>query len=75
MKNIISSPGTTLNQTPYSFETRFGLTNPEELIVTAHTGCFTMLIGATREHAGFTVNNLNTDVDIAEISSLVFHWI
>lgn len=78
MKNLISSQGSTFNQTPYLFKTRFGLgidTKPEKLIAAAHAGCFTMLVGATHGHAGFTANNLNTDVGIAEISSLVFHWI
>ena len=78
MKNLISSEGSTLNQTPYLFKTRFGLgigINTEELIVAAHRGCFTMLVGATLERAGFTNSDLNTDVSIAEISSLVFHWI
>jgi osmotically inducible protein OsmC len=55
-KGEISSQSTVLNQTPYSFKTRFesGIgTNPEELIAAAHAGCFTMSVSATLERAGF----------------------
>ena len=46
-KGSISAPGGVLNNTPYSFTTRFGDapgTNPEELIAAAHAGCFTMAL-------------------------------
>jgi lipoyl-dependent peroxiredoxin len=41
----LSSDSGVLDQTPYSFRTRFENekgTNPEELIAAAHAGCFTM---------------------------------
>src|ERR1700730_12167939 len=63
-KGEISSQSTILNQTPYSFKTRFesGIgTNPEELIAAAHAGCFTMSVSAALEHAGFIANDLNTE--------------
>jgi osmotically inducible protein OsmC len=63
-KGEISSQSTILNQTPYSFKTRFesGIgTNPEELIAAAHAGCFTMAVSATLEHSGFLANDLNTE--------------
>jgi osmotically inducible protein OsmC len=73
-KGEISSQSTILNQTPFSFKTRFesGIgTNPEELIAAAHAGCFTMSVGATLERAGFIANDLNTeailDVDMANL--------
>ena len=73
-KGEISSQSTVLNQTPYSFKTRFesGIgTNPEELIAAAHAGCFTMSVSAALEHAGFKANDLNTeailDVDLANL--------
>jgi osmotically inducible protein OsmC len=73
-KGEISSQSTVLNQTPYSFKTRFesGIgTNPEELIAAAHAGCFTMSVSAALEHAGFIANDLNTeailDVDLANL--------
>lgn len=63
-KGEISSQSTVLNNTPYSFKTRFesGIgTNPEELIAAAHAGCFTMSVGATLERAGFIAKDLNTE--------------
>lgn len=73
-KGEISSQSTILNQTPYSFKTRFdsGIgTNPEELIAAAHAGCFTMSISAALEQAGFKANDLNTEavleVDLANL--------
>jgi osmotically inducible protein OsmC len=53
----ITTQSTTLNNTQYSFKTRFadGVgTNPEELIAAAHAGCFTMAVGAELTKAGFT---------------------
>ncbi|MDQ7948142.1 MAG: OsmC family protein [Pedobacter sp.] len=44
-KGTLTTQSTTLNQTQYSFKSRFeeGVgTNPEELIAAAHAGCFTM---------------------------------
>ena len=44
-KGNLSTQSTVLNDTAYSFSSRFeeGIgTNPEELIAAAHSGCFTM---------------------------------
>jgi lipoyl-dependent peroxiredoxin len=63
-KGEIISQSTTLNQTPYSYKTRFesGIgTNPEELLAAAHAGCFTMAVSASLEQAGFIANELNTE--------------
>lgn len=63
-KGEITTQSTILNNTQYSFKTRFqdGLgTNPEELIAAAHAGCFTMAVGAQLSQAGFTPNDLTTD--------------
>lgn len=63
-KGELSTQSTTLNNTQYSFKTRFadGVgTNPEELIAAAHAGCFTMAVGAALTRAGFTPNDLSTD--------------
>lgn len=62
-KGEITTQSTTLNNTQYSFNTRFadGVgTNPEELIGAAHAGCFTMALSAALEQAGFTANDLTT---------------
>lgn len=63
-KGEISSQSTTLNNTQYSFKTRFAEgvgTNPEELIAAAHAGCFTMAVGGALTQAGFTPGDLNTE--------------
>lgn len=63
-KGEISTQSTVLNNTQYSFKTRFadGIgTNPEELIAAAHAGCFTMAVGAALSQAGFTPGDLTTD--------------
>src|SRR3954469_4529468 len=63
-KGEISTQSTTLNNTQYSFKTRFqdGVgTNPEELVAAAHAGCFTMAVGAALSQAGFTPGDLNTE--------------
>jgi lipoyl-dependent peroxiredoxin len=79
-KGELSSQSTTLNQTPYSFKTRFesGVgTNPEELIAAAHAGCFTMAVSAALEREGFIANDLNTDaiveVDMADLKITNIH--
>ena len=63
-KGEISTQSTILNNTQYSFKTRFadGVgTNPEELIAAAHAGCFTMAVGAALSQAGFTPGELTTE--------------
>lgn len=74
-KGEISTQSTTLNNTQFSFKTRFeeGVgTNPEELIAAAHAGCFTMAVGAALTQAGFTPGDLTTDavldLDMATLS-------
>jgi osmotically inducible protein OsmC len=79
-KGEISAQSTVLNETPYSFKTRFesGIgTNPEELIAAAHAGCFTMAVSATLERAGFLANDLETeatlDVDLTNLKITGIH--
>lgn len=63
-KGEISTQSTVLNQTQYSFKTRFadGIgTNPEELIAAAHAGCFSMALSATLEHHNITAGDIYTD--------------
>jgi len=60
----ISTQSTVLNQTQYSFKTRFAEgvgTNPEELIAAAHAGCFTMAVSAALTQQGITAGDLNTE--------------
>jgi len=59
----LTTQSTTLNQTQYSFNSRFadGVgTNPEELIAAAHAGCFTMKLSFSLGAAGFTPESLET---------------
>ncbi|HEK18888.1 MULTISPECIES: OsmC family protein [unclassified Mucilaginibacter] len=63
-KGEISSQSTTLNNTQYSFKTRFeeGVgTNPEELIAAAHAGCFTMAVSAALSQVGVEPGDLTTE--------------
>lgn len=57
-----------LSATPYSFKTRFQGekgTNPEELIATAHAGCFTMALAFQLQTAGFTPTLLQTEAAVS----------
>jgi osmotically inducible protein OsmC len=76
----ITTQSTTLNNTQFSFKTRFadGVgTNPEELIAAAHAGCFTMAVGAALTQAGLTPGDLDTeailDLDMAALSITGIH--
>jgi len=63
----LTTQSTTLNQTQYSFNSRFAEgvgTNPEELIAAAHAGCFTMKLSFVLGAAGFTPANINTRCEI-----------
>jgi osmotically inducible protein OsmC len=62
-KGTISTDSGALQQTQYSFGTRFeqGVgTNPEELIAAAHAGCFSMALSLQLGEAGFTVQSIQT---------------
>ena len=63
----LSTQSTTLNETQYSFNSRFAEgvgTNPEELVAAAHAGCFTMKASAELTTAGFTPENLETTATV-----------
>jgi osmotically inducible protein OsmC len=67
-KGSLTTASTVLQQTPYSFSTRFengAGTNPEELIAAAHAGCFTMALSAALEKAGFTAERLSTQATVS----------
>ncbi len=62
-KGTVSSASGVLNNTQYSFSTRFedGIgTNPEELVGAAHAGCFSMAFSAQLENAGFPPSEVRT---------------
>lgn len=63
----ISTDSTVLNQTQYSFKSRFedGVgTNPEELMAAAHAGCFTMKLSLDLTEAGFNPTSLETTATV-----------
>src|SRR5260370_19771073 len=67
-KGSISAPGGVLNNTPYSFTTRFEKapgTNPEELIAAAHAGCFSMALSAQLGGANLTPESISTSVTLS----------
>ena len=64
----ITTQSTTLNNTQYSFNTRFAEgvgTNPEELMAAAHAGCFTMKLSLDLTTAGFNPESLETVATIS----------
>ena len=63
----ISTESGVLNDTQYSFSTRFedGTgTNPEELIAAAHAGCFSMALSGQLGNAGMTAENISTTASV-----------
>lgn len=78
-KGEITTQSTILNNTQYSFKTRFAEgvgTNPEELVAAAHAGCFTMAVGAALTQAGFTPGDLNTEAVLdLDLQALVINGI
>ncbi|HVP53486.1 MAG TPA: OsmC family protein [Candidatus Eisenbacteria bacterium] len=66
-KGSISTPSGVLQNTQYSFSTRFenGIgTNPEELIAAAHAGCFSMALSAQLGEAGMTAESIDTTATV-----------
>lgn len=62
-QGVLSSHSGVLDETPYSFSTRFenGIgTNPEELVGAAHAGCFSMALSGELEQAGLTPERIAT---------------
>src|SRR5579864_5473088 len=66
-KGTVSSTSGVLNNTPYSFTTRFENTpgtNPEELIAAAHASCFSMALSAQLGGANLTPESINTTANL-----------
>jgi len=66
-KGTVSTTSGVLNNTQYSFSTRFenGIgTNPEELIAAAHASCFSMALSAQLGNAGMTAESIDTTATI-----------
>src|SRR5690554_4224020 len=63
----MSSASKVLNNSPYSFKTRFEGeqgTNPDELIAASHAGCFSMALSLMLGENGFTPDEISTDAEI-----------
>ena len=68
-KGRLSTQSEILNQTNYSFKTRFTGeekgTNPEELLAAAHAGCFTMAVSLGLTEKGFNPTSLDTEATLS----------
>jgi osmotically inducible protein OsmC len=66
-KGKISTQSKTLDDTQYSFKSRFEEgtgTNPEELVAAAHAGCFAMQLSAFLTEEGFEAEELHAKCEI-----------
>src|SRR5580658_5463144 len=66
-KGSLSAPGGVLNNTQYSFASRFESgagTNPEELIAAAHAGCFSMALSGQLGSGNLTAESISTNVTL-----------
>lgn len=75
-KGDLTTESGVLNNTPYSFTTRFEGTkgtNPEELIASAHAGCFTMALSAFLGKSGFVAESLETQA-IVTLDQVDGNW-
>ena len=66
-KGTISTDSGVLENTQYSFSTRFEEgkgTNPEELIAAAHAGCFSMALSGQLGNAGMTAESIRTTANV-----------
>ena len=66
-KGSISTDSGVLENTQYSFSTRFEEgkgTNPEELIAAAHAGCFSMALSGQLGNAGLTAERISTSASV-----------
>jgi lipoyl-dependent peroxiredoxin len=67
-KGRISTDSGVLEDTQYSFSTRFEDgrgTNPEELIAAAHAGCFSMALSGQLGKAGLTAEQIATTASVS----------
>lgn len=67
-KGELTTQSEILNQTNYSFKTRFTGeekgTNPEELLAAAHAGCFTMAVSLALTEKGLNPESLTTQATV-----------
>ena len=66
-KGTLTSTSKVLSNTPYSFRDRFEdgtATNPEELIASAHAGCYAMALSGELQKGGMLAENLEVTATI-----------
>ena len=71
-KGTISTESGVLDQTQYSFSTRFEDgkgTNPEELIAAAHAGCFSMALSAQLGNDGKVADSIETEAAVTLVKT------
>ena len=71
-QGTVSTESGTVKDAQYSFKTRFesGVgTNPEELLATAHAGCFTMQLSAMLAGDGHAPQDVNTEATCEMVRS------
>ncbi len=69
-RGVMTTASEVLDQTPYSFRTRFGDepgTNPEELIAAAHAACYSMALAHTLAQNGHTPERVTTQATCAMV--------
>lgn len=67
-KGRLTTESGVLTNTPYSFSMRFEDeqgTTPEELIATAHSGCFSMALSMLLGEAGYIADTIHTDAEVS----------
>jgi len=73
-KGVLSTASTVLNETQYSFNSRFAEgvgTNPEELIAAAHSGCFAMKLSFVLNEAGFIPDDLTVTCAVTFVDGVI----
>ena len=74
-KGTVTTPSGILNNTNYSFRTRFEEgekgTNPEELLAAAHASCFTMWVSSVLTTKGFKPRSLDTEATVTMEESVI----
>jgi osmotically inducible protein OsmC len=71
-KGSISTESGVLNDTQYSFATRFEDgkgTNPEELVAAAHAGCFSMALSAQLGTENKTAESIQTEAAVTMVKT------
>lgn len=75
-KGYLTTQSQLLNRTIYNWGSRFASekgTNPEELIASAHAGCFTMKLSFILSELGFKPEIIETKSEVTAESGVISH--